>query len=235
MAAATEILRPPVISHSFRAHQSHQVFFTPPSSVVRAIFFDFDDTLLPSTFLAQNGCLRLDADVPPFVQQQLKVISAAVVCLLNVACEAGSFVCIITNSETGWVELATQKFMPDVVPLLSQCTILSARSTYERMFPGSPMIWKKSAFKDMLARAYADSSALKNILSFGDSQSEREAMLAAGHELLNARTKVVKLVERPSIEQLRTQLDLIVKCFAHLATYEAELDLMLSLTRVESQ
>lgn len=201
----------------------------------RAVFFDYDDTLLPSTFLASQGCLRLDAEVTQAIREQLSVISAAVFQVLTLAIDSGSSIFIITNSETGWVQLSCQKFMPEVSVLLSRVTILSARSTYEKAFPGAPVAWKKAAFKDCLDRLFSQCpSCAKNILSLGDSQTEREAILQAGKELSTSTVKNVKFVERPSIEQLKTELDLISKTWSHLCSYESALDLMLSLTRVES-
>ena len=61
--------------------------------------------------------------------------------MLNLALEYGP-VTVVTNAETGWVQLSAHKFIPLVVPILSKLTIISARSTYEPMFPGSPLKWK---------------------------------------------------------------------------------------------
>jgi hypothetical protein len=44
------------------------------------------------------------------------------------------------------------------------------------------------------------------------------------------RTKSVKFAERPTVEQLRRQLELVLNCLASLAAYEGDLDLMLQIT-----
>jgi hypothetical protein len=106
------------------------------------VIFDYDDTLLCSSWLAQNG-LRLDAPavVPPEAVAQLEILQDSVITLIETAIRAG--VCIIiTNAETGWVELSCRKFMPRVLPYLSKVKVLSARSTFECMFPDSPSDWK---------------------------------------------------------------------------------------------
>src|SRR4051794_27683492 len=41
-----------------------------------------------------------------------------------------------------WFYNFAQKFIPAVVPTLSKLKIVSARSTYETMFPDSPLKWK---------------------------------------------------------------------------------------------
>ena len=51
---------------------------------------------------------------------------------------------MVTNAETGWVQLSAAKFIPAVVPLLSRVSILSARSTYEGRYPDAPLKWKSA-------------------------------------------------------------------------------------------
>ncbi len=53
-------------------------------------------------------------------------------------------VLIITNAETGWVELSCKKFMPRVQPYLQNLRVLSARSAFEALYPDSPSDWKVS-------------------------------------------------------------------------------------------
>ena len=101
----------------------------------------WDDTLLPSSFLSSRG-LRLDSD-PARVKEmepQLTEISHSIVAVLSLALQYGP-VTVVTNAETGWVQLSCQKFIPLVLPMLNKLTILSARSTYEAMFPDSPLKW----------------------------------------------------------------------------------------------
>jgi hypothetical protein len=70
----------------------------------------------------------------------------------------------------------------------------------------------------------------KNILSFGDSHVEREAVRACTRGMQNTRTKSVKFAERPSIEQLRRQIELVTNCFQYIHNHEGDLDLQLTVT-----
>jgi hypothetical protein len=120
---------------------------TPPHHTTPAdttIIFDWDDTLLSSSWLAQNG-LRLDepAVVPLEAMAQLEVLQESVISLVQRALVHGNVI-VITNAETGWVELSCKKFMPRVLPLLSKFKVLSARSTFECLYPDSPSDWKVS-------------------------------------------------------------------------------------------
>jgi hypothetical protein len=106
------------------------------------IIFDWDDTLLSSSWLAQNG-LRLDSPdiLPAEAVAQLRVLEESVASLMERALACGNVV-IITNAETGWVELSCKKFMPRVQSFLTRVKVLSARSTFESLYPDSPSDWK---------------------------------------------------------------------------------------------
>jgi len=70
----------------------------------------------------------------------------------------------------------------------------------------------------------------KNVLSFGDSHVEREAVRACTRGMPNTRTKSVKFAERPSVEQLRRQIELVTNCFGYIFSHEGDLDLQLTVT-----
>jgi len=191
------------------------------------IIFDWDDTLLSSSYLATQG-YRLDTVMPPCeeVDNGLKLLETSVVAVLTLALRYGS-VHIITNAETGWVQLSASKFLPGVVPFLSKVQVISARSTYEHVYPDAPVKWKFCAFQSRI-----DSKESKHVISFGDSHVEREAVRAVTRGMTSVRTKSVKFAERPSMEQLRRQLDLVGNCFQYIHGHDGDLDLMLTLTLV---
>lgn len=194
------------------------------------IFLDWDDTLLCSSVLSGQG-IRLDSDMDHALDllPQLDELSESVINVLNIAMSYGE-VHIVTNGETGWVQLSAQKFLPAVVPYLEKVRVLSARSAFENMFPDSPMKWKFHAFQETLADLYSDSNCVKNVLSFGDSHAEREAIRAVTRGLPNTRTKSIKFAERPTIEQLQRQLELVTNCFQYINNHEEDLDLCMSLS-----
>jgi hypothetical protein len=112
------------------------------ASLLAVLVFDWDDTLLCSSWLAQNG-LRLDFPevIPAATMRQLEGLASSVVALLRRALTFGK-VMIITNAETGWVELSAKRFMPEVLPLLPELDVFSARSNFESLSPDSPSDWK---------------------------------------------------------------------------------------------
>jgi hypothetical protein len=194
------------------------------------IIFDWDDTLLASSFLSSKG-LRLDSDKSKLadLESALRDLEQSIIGLLQLAMQYGQ-VHIVTNAETGWVQLSAQKFLPAIVPLINKLNILSARSTYETRFPDAPLKWKYYAFQDKLAPHFAEPKKHKNIISFGDSHVEREAVRAVVRGFPNTKCKSVKFAERPSMEQLRRQIELVTNCFSYIHHHEGDLDLQLTVT-----
>lgn len=196
------------------------------------IFVDWDDTLLCSSYLSGRG-LRLDSDIhtSDTILDELKLLEQCVTQLLKIAQTYGN-VHVVTNAETGWVQLSAKKFIPGVLPLLSDVTVLSARSTYEPMFPDSPLKWKYFAFQDRLVGHFSHEAQdiFKNIISFGDSHVERQAVRAVTRGFSNINTKSVKFAEKPSMEQLRRQIELVTNCFQYIHSHDGDLDLQLTIT-----
>lgn len=91
------------------------------------------------------------------------------------------------------------------------------------------------AFFTELCAAYAGRrpDARKNVLSFGDSVHERAAVHRVTAGLGPAtRTKSVKFVERPTLEQLKRQVDLVASCFEDIVKHDGHLDLMLTISLI---
>lgn len=108
------------------------------SSSCTITFVDWDDSILPSTWLSALG--RHGAMTPAeavAVSQALFELERSVIRLLHDLLLVGS-VCLVTNAQTGWVELSCAKFLPNVLPLLAKTKIVSARTKYEHLDPNAP-------------------------------------------------------------------------------------------------
>jgi hypothetical protein len=207
--------------------QAKEVIF----SVEETLFiFDWDDTVLPSTWLQQNG-LRLDAaSQPTDAQREILAEVAAVACRTIRAARQRGAVVLVTNAERGWIELSCQKFLPVLYPMLENIKMVSARTTYEGPKCASPLEWKLRAFAVEIEthfglKVLTDAAEQKNILSLGDSLHEREAVLTATASLPSCSTKSLKFVERPSISEICKQHDLISNCFDQIVHHNGNLDL----------
>lgn len=87
------------------------------------------------------------------------------------------------------------------------------------------------AFKRELESLYeaVDESLIRNVISFGDSIHERNAIHRVTERMAGVRTKSVKFVERPTIEQLKRQVDLVHGCIEEIVHHTDNLDLMLTI------
>jgi hypothetical protein len=120
---------------------------------ILVIIFDWDDTLLCTTFLSRlNGIIETKwREKEKMILNRIDQTASA---LLTRACDYGEPF-IITNAARGWVEYSSKLFMPTVHQVLidKQIKILSARSAYENKFPGDAKRWKMEAFQE-IAKSY---------------------------------------------------------------------------------
>jgi hypothetical protein len=191
------------------------------------LIFDWDDTVLPSTWIHEQG-LSLADDSWPTPEQQglLDRLAERAAHTLGVAKQHG-WVTLVTNAEAGWIELSCQKFMPSLWPSLGDVKLFSARSTYERQGVVSPFEWKYLAFESEIGGFYEGCEAHfeKNVVSFGDSAHEREALIRVTERMSNCRTKSLKLVERPEVDQLLKEHQLLADCMCSIVSHDGNLDL----------
>lgn len=194
------------------------------------LIFDWDDTVLPTTWLSEQG-LRLGPDTWPTEEQwaQLNALSLRAIETLEAAKRYGRVI-FVTNGEQNWVELSCEKFMPLLCACLSDIKIVSARSEWEPLVGLKPSEWKLHAFNREISVFYeACADQVRNVVSIGDSQHERQALF----DIMGRRqgwakqchTKSLKLAVRPAVEQLTMEHDLLVGCFAQILSHEGDLDL----------
>jgi hypothetical protein len=63
-------------------------------------------------------------------------------------------VILITNSDEGWVQFSAEKYCPQLLPVVAKYRIVSARTRYERFYPGQPLCWKAAAFAHEVNEIY---------------------------------------------------------------------------------
>jgi len=103
------------------------------------------------------------------------------------------------------------------------------------MFPEAPLKWKFYAMQEKLSGLFGQHNLEKNIISFGDSHVEREAVRAVTRSCPITLCKSVKFAERPSMEQLRRQIELVTNCFPYIHNHQGDLDLQLTVTMNNEQ
>jgi hypothetical protein len=191
------------------------------------LVFDWDDTLLPSSWLSKSG-VRLDSPdpLPTDIQEQLAACDKASASLLQSAICCASKVFIITNAEEGWVSRSAARFAPILCRLLPLCSVLSARSSFEASAPGDFLQWKIMAFRKVIGEFPSFSS----VLSIGDSLVERDAVYSAASSHPDIFVKSIKLIDKPTPLQLSEQLIMLRDSIHTLSHEPSHLDLMIQIT-----
>mmetsp|Transcript_44291 Transcript_44291/g.117465 ORF Transcript_44291/g.117465 Transcript_44291/m.117465 type:complete len:310 (-) Transcript_44291:624-1553(-) len=191
------------------------------------IIFDWDDTLLCTTFLN----FRQDQALSSVVERQLRSIEKAGRRLLELALGLGHTF-IITNAMNGWVEYSAAKWVPEYLPVLQKVRVISARGKYEAQYPNEVSQWKIQAFLEV--QKQLDSEIITNLISLGDSNFEMDAVHVMGKEFAQAFIKTIKFQEHPNPEELLKQLELVTQKFEKIVENARNLKIGLERKRVAS-
>ena len=162
--------------------------------------------MLPTSFLTPNGFLIENMELSEEDQEKLLKIENCVFSLLTESIEKGN-VYIITNAGNGWVEYSAMRFYPSIISLLPKIKIISARTEYEKLYPGDSRQWKIQAFLTVLNNM--DVKLVTNIICLGDSLFEIEAGRILASKFTEAFIKTIKFREAPKLDELIKQLKLV--------------------------
>ena len=181
-------------------------------------FFDWDDTLLCTSYLQPTGAL-VDMEINKRDKEVISNLDSLVLKLLLKAMNLGT-VFLVTNGAPGWVELSSTKFYPKTAQILQKIKVISARGLCERKYPGDMRQWKNMAFKYALdSMKDLNRNIVTNIICFGDSYIEMEASYNLKEYFPDAYLKTIKFKESPTHNELEkelkiisTQLDSIMNC-----------------------
>jgi len=177
------------------------------------IIFDWDDTLLPTSFLTPGGIFNENMNLNDIEKEKLLKLEQAVFKLLTEAVEKGN-VYIITNAGNGWVEYSANRFYPSIMPILEKIKIISARGEYEKIFPGNSRQWKIEAFLNL--QENINIKLVTNIICIGDSLFEMEAGRILASKFKEAFIKTIKFREAPKLDELLKQLKLVCAQFGSI-------------------
>ncbi len=195
------------------------------------IIFDWDDTLMATTtFKLSNICLNCNINViPSDLLNKFNELSEKVLSILEKSIKNYKVV-IITNSDEGWVELSSQKLMPNVYNFIydNNIDIISAKLKYSDKIKSS-IEWKILAFEDEINSL---GNVSVNVISFGDSIAERIALQNLNNPNIVLK-KNIKFIEKPKINQIINQLILIDNYFEFIINESNNLDLMLTLSIIK--
>ena len=185
--------------------------FQKEPNITNLFFFDWDDTLMCTSYLAPTGVLD-EEDSKQVDKNIIKSLDQFVATLLTKTIEKGK-VFIVTNAAHGWIEYSSKKLYPLTSKLLKRIKIVSARGLYEKRLPGDYRQWKTMAFIDTIINSNIDLKKTANILCFGDSIIELEATHKLKEIFSDAYIKTIKFKESPQPVELIKELKIILSQF----------------------
>jgi len=219
---------------------------THPSRTV--IVFDWDDTLFPLTHVFQD--LHLDVRKPleeqPIPEAMKRDVAARLAAcaeeaakLLTMACTLGR-VMIVTLSKESWVVRSCRNFCPKLQETIEALglTIIYALESRQGDYPADGAKLKAEAIRRELCASHACKGRWLNILSVGDSDFERFGVRLAAKEyacsqlkdglMATVRTKTMKTMDKPTTEELTSQLGHLAAWLPLMTLVPCDLDLYLS-------
>eukprot|EP00928_Gymnodinium_smaydae_P018043 TRINITY_DN16873_c0_g2_i1.p1 TRINITY_DN16873_c0_g2~~TRINITY_DN16873_c0_g2_i1.p1 ORF type:complete len:497 (+),score=66.10 TRINITY_DN16873_c0_g2_i1:141-1493(+) len=190
------------------------------------IIFDWDDTILPTSWLERVQALNGNGQLRPKLQQAMTSLCQVAAQTLDLASALG-VVIIITNSVPGWVDQSCRHFMPSILERMRGVPVF-ARPMH------AALTFKNGVFQ-------RECRNFRNVVSVGDGEAERVASLrmqapfqsrksaigpsGPGEDLVAKSIKSVKLIEIPTCQQLIEQHEMLHARLSDVSAYQGCLDL----------
>lgn len=200
----------------------------PRSPQANLIFFDWDDTLCPTSWIEERPELKQSMDVPRTGQpwSLLSEQAAAVGELVRTARSLGP-VALVTLAQRPWVKNSVRDFMPLVGGEVLHLDVFYARESPGRaMVPGAcpwTAMKRRAMLEALTELAKKGNTTWESLISIGDSEVEKRAAQDLGRELQSRGkikwTKTVKLTEHPSVSQLTSQVRALNERFNELVNH----------------
>lgn len=200
---------------------------TPPAPIETVLtLIDWDDTLLPTAWLADAGLLESRLEPSDQQRRELAAVADSARELIEAAADLGEVV-IVTNAVEGWVQLTCMRFMPSLMPFLRRLPVVSARAVAEPLGTSNQTEWKCVAFErevEAMFGAQPDGRGV-SIVAIGDSQHEHQALRKAARRLPGCCTKSMVFAERPNLQQLFEQHVMVAHDLEEVALWTQDLEL----------
>jgi len=171
------------------------------------IIFDWDDTLLCTSWLVERTtkCGAATAATAATVAHLAAIEKNAMQMLTDALSLGRTF--IITNAVTGWVERSASLWAPQLLPLLRQVQVISARDCFEGAYPDDVDRWKVEAFLEVQRKLPA--TLVTNLIALGDSEFEMTAARLMREQFEHALLKTVKFLANPTPIALLKQMEVV--------------------------
>lgn len=190
-----------------KLHYSYDIFNFYKAKSINANNFEFYIPIIKE--LKSNFDIKLFNTYFNNKLPQLKILKKNVQKLISM-CIKECDVFIVSNARLPWIYFTAVTFFPEFYQtILEKVKIISARDHFSN--ENDINLWKYYCFK-RISRSY-NRNLKTNLIIVGDSISEIEAGKEVKKEFKNIKLKTVKFKEKPSIEVMNKQLELLINHF----------------------
>ncbi|CRG95955.1 HAD domain ookinete protein, putative [Plasmodium gallinaceum] len=193
--------------------------YSQPFIYKKLIVFDYDDTILPTSWITIKMKLTLYDIIPVHLKQLFNKLSNVVINTLSLCLTQGKLV-IVTNASLEWLINSAKKFIPEVWSFITQnnIRIISAR---DRLINSliDPKDWKKIIFhqiiNEVLSPYLYNTSFICFIYSVGDGNDERNAcfFISQLNQYSSCIFKSLKFLSEPTCQKLIAEHELFYYFF----------------------
>jgi len=186
------------------------------------VFFDWDDTLFPSTSCIRQKQKLTDSALEFFGKSAYELL----VNFINIY--GAENIYIVTNGVRGWVQksliiMSQQQttgtdYWAAIQQLLSTyfCGhVISSRSLHEKSYPNQAALWKTLTFQQIAIEHFVNFNGERTIISIGDSSDEfiasmeTKTMLQTQFGVDSVHLVRMPLKRRPSVQKMIQQFSAI--------------------------
>jgi transcription termination factor NusB len=190
------------------------------------IVFDWDDTLFPTTYLNIIN-YHIDENVKKLLAEcELHVIN-----ILEYFVNSFYHIYIVSNAEKSWIFRSVEMYYNRLHSheLFKKINIISARDTYINIYTNdfydSMYMWKYQAMYDIMLKNINAYNNIKQIISFGDSEYERKAILSLTTIFPDIYCKNIKFTSLPTCTQIINQSIYIKQIIDFILDHQGTIDL----------
>jgi len=188
------------------------------------MIFDWDDTLFPTFEVTEGnwGCFTKNVfgrNPPRKLRKLIAKIEAAAIEIIEQAASLGT-VKVVTYATFGWAHRTCKTFMPNLQAVLVKhnAELISAREDGLKRGMKSSWHMKTESFRKLVDERLKTTNLPITLTSVGDGSKERRAALEMCKFIPENQISIIKLLDKPSGNELLLQLEELSKIFEHIST-----------------
>ena len=173
-------------------------------------FFDWDDTLFPTTWMSDNQYIKkMPGELPVEIQTLFAHLDLLLKNLFSMVFPLGK-VYILTLADEGWINHGFRHFYPSLACFYRRFSLLARPPSIRTT--DKAQTWKKNKMSQLVLSEYGDVGhrpGVHSVYCFGDSLNDRDAAKQLEQFRLGLNIKAVKFSDTPSIKTLYQEISLV--------------------------